>query len=149
MRIAVTPLALAIALTTLSVPAMAQFQRPDDAIQYRKSVFTIMNNHMGRLGAMTTGRVPFNAEAANESAAVIEIMSRQPWVAFVPGTDRGGAKPEIWAEPDKFKEASERLQAATTQLAAAAKTGNLDSVKTAFGNVDQSCRACHRVYRNR
>ncbi len=148
---AFAPLALAAALTTLCVPATAQFQRPDDAVQYRQAVFTVMNNHLGRIGAMTTGRTPFNAEAATGSANVLEVLSKLPWEGFVAGTDKGDtrAKPEIWAEQDKFREGADKLQAAATQLAAAARTGNLDSVKTAFGAVDQSCRACHRAYRNR
>lgn len=145
------PLTLAAAAAVLCIPAMAQFQRPDDAVQYRQAVFTVMNNHLGRVGGMTSGRTPFNAAQAVESATVLETLSKLPWEGFVAGTDKGDsrAKPEVWAEPDKFKEGADKLQAATAQLAAAAKTGNLDSVKTAFGAVDQSCRACHRAYRNR
>jgi len=33
------------------------------------------------------------------------------------------------------------------KLAAAAKTGNLDAVKTAFTATAASCKACHDAYR--
>jgi cytochrome c556 len=142
-------LSLAAVVATMSVPAMAQFQKPEDAIKYRQASFTVMANHFGRLKGMVDGSVPFDAKVAAENAALVETMSKLPWGAFGPGTDKGQtkAKPEIWAEQAKFKEGSDKLQAETTKLVAAAKTGNLDSLKTAFGAVGQSCKACHDNYK--
>lgn len=53
------------------------------------------------------------------------------------------AKPEIWKEGAKFKESYEKLMAETVKLEAAAKSGNLDSIKTAFGATGGSCKNCH------
>ncbi len=147
MRI-VAPIALSFAFAAFTAPAMAQFQKPEDAVKYRKAVMTVMGNHAGRLGAMANGRVPFDAKAAADSAALLESLSKLPWEAFVAGTDKGEtrAKPEIWTEQAKFKEGADKLQAETAKLSAAAKTGNLDSVKTAFGSVGQTCKACHDAY---
>ncbi|MGV3728978.1 c-type cytochrome [Hydrogenophaga sp.] len=148
MKIA-APIALAVALATLSAPAFAQFQKPEDAVKYRKAAFTVMASHFGRIGAMANGRVPFDAKAAADSAAIVETMSKLPWEAFGAGTDKGDTRalPAIWTEQAKFKEGADKLQAAATQLTAAAKTGNLDSVKTAFGAAGQTCKACHDAYR--
>lgn len=148
MKIA-APLALALAFSAFSAPVFAQFQKPEDAVKYRKAAFTVMANHFGRIGAMANGRVPFDAKAAADSAAIVETMSKLPWEAFAPGTDKGETRalPVVWTEQAKFKEGADKLQAATAQLNAAAKTGSLDSVKTAFGAVGQSCKACHDVYR--
>jgi cytochrome c556 len=148
MKISV-PLALAIAVGTLSAPAFAQFQKPEDAVKYRKASLTVMGNHFSRIGAMANGRAPFDAKVAAESAAIVETMSKLPWEGFVAGTDKGdtAALPAVWAEQAKFKEGSDKLQTATAQLAAAAKTGNLDSVKTAFGATAQTCKACHDAFR--
>lgn len=136
-------------IASLSAPALAQFQKPEDAVKYRKAAFTVMGSHFGRIGAMANGRVPFDATAAANSAAIVETMSALPWEGFVAGTDKGDtrAKPEIWAEQAKFKEGADKLQAEATKLTAAAKTGNLDAVKAAFGAVGQSCKACHDAYR--
>jgi cytochrome c556 len=127
---------------------MAQFQKPEDAVKYRKAVMTVMGNHAGRLGAMANGRVAYDPKAAADSAALLESLSKLPWEAFVAGTDKGEtrAKPEIWTEQAKFKEGADKLQVETAKLSAAAKTGNLDSVKTAFGSVGQTCKACHDAY---
>lgn len=148
MKIAV-PLALALAFGTLSAPAFAQFQKPEDAVKYRKAALNVMANHFGRIGVMANGRAPFDAKAAAESAAIVETMSKLPWEGFVAGTDKGDTRalPAIWTEQAKFKEGADRLQAETAKLNAAAKTGNLDAVKTAFGAVGQSCKACHDAYR--
>ena len=138
------------ATAILSTPAMAQFQKPEDAVKYRKAAFTVMASHFGRIGAMANGRVPFDAKAAAESAAIVETMSKLPWEAFGAGTDKGDTRalPAIWTEQAKFKEGADKLQTAATQLTAAAKTGNLDSVKTAFGAAGQTCKACHDDFRN-
>ena len=48
--------ALVAATAILSTPAMAQFQKPEDAIKYRKASFTVMAAHFGRIGAMANNR---------------------------------------------------------------------------------------------
>ena len=142
-------LALATAVTAVSAPAMAQFQKPEDAVKYRKAAFTVMGAHFGRIGAMANGRVPFDAKMVADNAAIVETMSKLPWAGFGEGTDKGDtrAKPEIWTEQAKFKEGADKMQAEVVKLAAAAKTGNLDNVKAAFGAVGQTCKACHDAYR--
>lgn len=139
---------LAAAAVTLATPASAQFAKPEDAVKYRKSAMTIMATHFGRVAAMANGRVPFDAKVAADNAAVAESMSKLPWAAFVEGSDKGDtrAKPEIWSDAAKFKDANEKMQGEMTKLSAAAKTGNLDSIKAAVGAVGGSCKACHDAF---
>ena len=142
--------AAAAALLTLAVPASAQFAKPEDAIKYRQSALFVMGQHFGRVGAMATGRAPFDAKVAADNAEVVASLAKLPWVAFGAGTDKGGntkANPEIWTEQAKFKDAADKLVVESSKLAAAAKTGNLDAVKTAFTATAASCKACHDVYR--
>jgi len=140
---------LAAAAVTLSVPAAAQFAKPEDAIKYRKSALSVMAAHFGRLGAMATGKVPFDAKVAAENADVVVFMSKLPWAAFGAGTDIGEtkAKADIWKEQAKFKGAADKMQAEVVKLAAAAKTGNLDNLKAAFGPAADACKACHDDFR--
>lgn len=142
-------LALAVATVSLSAPAMAQFQKPEDAIKYRKAAMTVMAAHFGRIGAMASGKAPFDAKVAMDNAALVEILSKLHFAGFVPGTDKGETRalPAIWTEQAKFNAAAEKMQGEVAKLAAAAKTGNLDSVKTAFGAAGQSCKACHDDFR--
>jgi len=145
----IASLALAVAAGTLAAPALAQFQKPEDAIKYRKASFTVLATHFGRLGAMANGRMPFDAKVAAESGAVIEMAVKLPWEAFGPGTDKGDtrAEPAIWTEQAKFKAAADKAQAEVTKVAAAAKTGNLDAIKASFGAAGATCKACHDDFR--
>jgi cytochrome c556 len=146
---AIAACALAAAALSLSAPATAQFAKAEDAIKYRQSALFVMGQHFSRIGAMANGRVPFDAKAAQDNADVVASMAKLPWAGFAPGTDKGATKalPEIWTEQAKFKEHSEKLEADTVKLAAAAKTGSLDNLKTAFGATAGSCKACHDNYR--
>ena len=137
-------------VATLSLPAAAQFQKPEDAIKYRQSAFTVMANHFGRIAAMAQGRVPFDAKVAAENADIVLTMSKLPFSGFGEGTDKGlpqRAKPEVWKEQPKFKAAAEKMQAEVAKLDAAAKTGSLDAIKAAVGAVGGSCKACHDDFR--
>lgn len=139
------------ALLVLSAPASAQFAKPEDAIKYRQSALSVMGTHFGRVGAMASGRAPYDAKVAADNAEIVAAMSKLPWAGFMPGTDKGNtkAKPEIWTEQAKFKEYNDKLQAETAKLAAASKTGNLDSLKTAFAATADTCKACHDAFRNK
>ena len=142
-------IAVAAALVVVAAPASAQFAKPEDAIKYRQSALSVMGTHFGRLGAMANGRVPLDAKVAADNADIVAEMAKLPWAAFGPGTDKGGntrAKPEIWTEQAKFKEYSDKLVAESIKLSAAAKTGNLDTLKTAFGATAASCKACHDAF---
>ena len=67
-------LLLAAAAATLTLPASAQFAKPEDAIKYRKASMTLMAAHFGRVAAMASGRAPFDAKLAADNAAVAEAM---------------------------------------------------------------------------
>jgi cytochrome c556 len=141
--------AAAVAGLTSALPAAAQFAKPEDAIKYLKSAFNVMATHFGRIGAMANGKAPFDARAAADNADIALMMSKLPYTAFAEGTDRGEtrAKPEVWSEGEKFRAAANKMQEEMVKLDAAAKTGNLDTIKAAFGPVGQSCKACHDHFR--
>jgi len=136
-------------MAALAVPAHAQFAKPEDAVKYRKASLTVLGTHFGRLGAMASGRVPYDAKAAADNADVIATVAKLPWAAFGEGTDKGEtrAKPEIWKESAKFKDAADKAQAELGKVVAAAKTGNLDALKAAMGPAGSSCKACHDNFR--
>jgi cytochrome c556 len=140
---------LTLTMAAIALPAQAQFAKPEDAIKYRKAGFTVMAAHFGRLGAMANGRMPYDAKVAADNAAVLSVVAGLPWGAFGDGTDKGEtrAKPEIWKETAKFKDGADKMQAEMVKLAAAARTGNLDNLKAAFGPAAQTCKACHDAFR--
>jgi cytochrome c556 len=135
---------LALSATAWSLNASAQFAKPEDAIKYRKAALSVMGTHFGRLGAMAQGRVPFNAD-------LVASMAKLPWSAFAEGTDAGDtkAKPEIWKQSAKFKEAADKLQAESIKLATAAHSGKEDAFKAAFTATAGTCKSCHDDFRSK
>ncbi|MES2787815.1 MAG: cytochrome c [Pseudomonadota bacterium] len=149
MRISVS-LAIAATVAMMAAPASAQFAKPEDAVKYRQGALFVMGQHFGRIGAMANGRVPYDAKAAIENAETVADLAKLPWAGFGPGYDKvtpSRAKAEIWTEQAKFREHSDKLVAESVKLVAAARTNNLDNLKTAFGATAGTCKACHDAYR--
>ena len=145
----IATLACAAALSGVSTTASAQFAKAEDAIKYRQSALFVMAQHFGRVGAMANGKVPFDAKAAEQNADIVAQMAKLPWAGFEGAHEGGKAKPEVWKEQAKFKDLADKMQAETVKLAAAAKTGDLDKLKAAFGPAAASCKACHDDFRSR
>lgn len=144
---------LAAASLAWALPAAAQFAKPNDAIKYRQSAFFLLAQNFGRVGAMAQGKIPFDAKVAAESAANAEMLAKLPWAAFGEGTDKGTisteAKPAIWTDKAKFNEYADKMQAELTKLNAAAKTGNLDTIKAAMAGAGGSCKTCHDAFKSK
>lgn len=141
----------AVAGVMTALPAAAQFQKPEDAVKYRKGAFWVMGQHFGRIGAMAQGRVPFDGAAAAANAEIVADMSKLPFAGFVEGTsgtEKGSPKANVWTEKAKFDAAAKKMQEEVAKLATAAKANNLDTLKAAFGNAAGTCKACHDDFRN-
>lgn len=146
-----TMAALAALGLVASLPAAAQFQKPEDAVKYRQSAFQVMAAHFGRIGAMVNGRAPFDAAAAASNAEVVVFMSKLPYAGFVDGTSgtvKGSPKTNVWSERAKFDDAAKKMQDEVAKLAVVAKSGNPDQLKTAFGAAASTCKSCHDDFRN-
>jgi cytochrome c556 len=138
---------LALAAAASSIPAVAQFDKADDAVDYRQGAMAVQSHHFDMLFAMAKGRVPYDANVALSNAEVVAFVLKLPWTAFGPGMQGGKAKPDIWKEQAKFKQLSDDMMAAADNLVVAAKAGNLDALKAAVGKADKTCDSCHDSFR--
>jgi cytochrome c556 len=144
------PLATALLLGSLCLPALAQFQTPESAIKYRQGAFSVMAAHYSRLAMMAQGIQPFETKTAVENAELVTSLSRLPFQAFLPGSEKGApnrAKDEIWKESAKFKAAADKMMADTVKLEAAARSGDFEAMRSAVGVVGRSCKSCHDDFR--
>jgi cytochrome c556 len=134
---------------TLAVPAGAQFAKPEDAVKYRKAALTVMGTHWARLAGMAQGRVPYDAKAAADHAAVLEVVHKLPWSGFGPETQgvESKAKPEIWKDAAKFQEAQDKLLTEVPKVVAAARSGKVEDLKSALGTAGGVCKSCHDSFR--
>jgi cytochrome c556 len=132
--------------------AYAQFAKPEQAIKYRKSVMFLIAQHFGRMGAMVKEKIPYNQEVFARNAMVVETLSQLPWQAFmVPGTDSGDTtlNAAAFAQPAQFKEVAQNFESQTTKLVSTAHSGDFIGIKTQFGEVGKSCKACHSQFRTK
>lgn len=136
----------------LSAQAQSPFARPEGAVEYRQAAFELMGVHFKRLNTMAQGKAAYDAKAIEENMAVIAVVSRLPFTAFVPGSDKvkgTEALPEVWSQPAKFQEAADKFQGEVAKLQTAVKGGKPEDVKVAAGAVGQSCKACHDTFKQK
>lgn len=132
--------------------AYAQFAKPEYAIKYRKSVMFLIAQHFGRMGAMVKEKIPYNQDVFARNAMLVETLSRLPWEAsMVPGTDAGDTtmNASVFAQQAKFKEVAQTFETQATKLVSAAQSGDFNAIKTQFGEVGKSCKACHSQFRTK
>lgn len=127
----------------------AQFQKAEDAIKYRQSVYTVMGNSFGKIAAVVKGEVPYNKDEVAKNAAIVATLSSLPWQAFGPGTEGGKAQPEIWSDSAKFKAAADKMQVAVANLNTAAQSGDLENIKKTFAAAGQTCKTCHDDFKKK
>ena len=145
-------IALSVFLTTLSttVAANSIFEAPEDAIEYRKAAFQLIRYQIGDMGDMLKGKVPFNAEQFAQRANNAAALSKMPWEAFTPGSDKGdtSALPAIWSDRAKFDKKAQQFAKYANALAAAAQTGDKKTIAPAFKNWAKGCKDCHKSFKD-
>jgi cytochrome c556 len=149
MKKAVSIAALAALGLSVALDAAAQ-AKPEDLVKQRKAAFTLTAKYFAPIGAMVQGKAPYDAAVVARNAGYLEVLSKMPWDGFQASTadvKDTRAKPEAYREMDKFNAGAEKMQAEIAKLASAAKAGDQNAVKAAFGAVGQSCKACHDAYR--
>lgn len=144
----VSAVAASLVLAATAAHAVS-FKKPEEAVKYRQSTFSVMATHFGDIGAMVKGDKPFDAKTAAANADLVATLSALPWAAFGPGTEGGKAKPAIWKEMDKVKAGANDFQKAATELKTAAASGNLDNIKKAFAATQKTCKSCHDSYKDK
>lgn len=136
---------LAAAVTPFA--ASAQFAKAEDAVTYRQSAFQLMASHFGRMQPIIKGQVPYDQAAVAANIAVLNEISKLPWAAFGAGTEGGNAKEEIWLDTEEFKKAQDKFKVSLKALTDASNAGNFDQLRVAYGQVGESCKACHKAFR--
>jgi len=130
--------------------AAAQQVKPDRAIKYRQGILQAQGWNTEIMAAMVKGERPYDKDEFLRHAVYLEELSHMAWDGFPAGSDQGAptkAKPEIWTDNAKFKQAALNLQNETPKLVTAAKTGDMNQIKTAFSDVGKACKGCHDDFR--
>lgn len=103
-------------------------------------------------GATKAIKAAVEAGKAGDAVAPAEkiamLMKTVPDL-FPKGSDQGKteAKPEIWTDWEKFKEAAAGAGAAAEKLAAVARTGDAAATGDALKALGGACGNCHKPFR--
>lgn len=141
---------VAIAQSMLAGAAMAQ-AKPEVLVKQRQAVMTLQGKYFFPMAAMAQGKVPYNAALVQRNAGFLDNLSRMPWDGFDPATKgvKSAARPVIFNEPAKFREAQDRLQNETSKLYSISRSGDEAAVKAQIGAVGKACGACHEAFREK
>jgi cytochrome c556 len=139
-RTACVVVALAVSATAVTAQS--------DPISQRKELMKSVGGQ-ARVGAqMVKGEAPFDLAKAQAIFATYASVAGKMPALFPDNSKTGGettAAPKIWEDMDGFKAGFAKFEAEAK--AAQASVKDLDSFKTAFGNVAKNCGGCHEVYR--
>jgi cytochrome c556 len=130
--------------------ALAQQRRPEAVIKDRQSLMTMQNWALRDIALMVKGQRPYDPAVIARSAELLDATNKMILEAFPPGTESGApnrARPEIWSDPEKFKQALAAFQAEVPKLVEAAKAGTPDALRSAFSAVAKGCDGCHDSFR--
>lgn len=139
-RTACVVVALAVSATAVTAQS--------DPISQRKELMKSVGGQ-ARVGAqMVKGEAPFDLAKAQAIFATYASVAGKMPTLFPDNSKTGGettAAPKIWEDMSGFKAGFAKFEAEAK--AAQASVKDLDSFKTAFGNVAKNCGGCHEVYR--
>ena len=147
-------LPLLMAALAASAPARAADSPEETAIKAREGVMHIRAFNLGNLVAMVKKEVPYDADAAQTYASNLKTLNQLDMRgAWMEGTSvdqyiDSRAKPEIWAQGDKFADHGKKEAEAADKLAAVAGDG-LNSMAPAVKDLAETCKGCHDDFRTK
>lgn len=145
-------IAIIVILAAVTTVVHAKFNKAQEAIRYRQAVMFLISQHFGSMGAVVKGKQPYDQTAFAEEAAIVNMLSRMPWDAFLyPESDRGQTKLKSNAldNQDDFMQAARKMEDETAKLAADAQNGGLSAIKARFGSVAKTCKSCHSEFKSK
>jgi cytochrome c556 len=141
-------LAASVAVAFAAV-AGAQDARVAQQVKLRQAAYTVLGAQMGQMGAMASGRAPFDANAFRTAAERAAFISGYVGELFPAGSlsANSEAKPEIWQQQADFNRLMRDMQTKTATLVNVARGGDLEAIKPAFAATGATCKACHDKYK--
>ncbi|MBR0567541.1 cytochrome c [Azoarcus sp. L1K30] len=151
MKKSVARIALAIVALSLASAASAQV-KPEDQIKFRKAGYGFMSWNMGKIKTNLEGTYDA-AQVTAAANAIAGIANSGMGALYGPGTDKAVGNQKTRVKPELFQNMQEvgklagDFNSAANNLAKVAASGDAAAVKTAFGDLGKTCKACHDKFR--
>lgn len=122
-------------------------QSPAALVRQRQAAMVLQGKYLGSMNP----KVAYDQANFARNAHYLEVLSNMAWDAFVPATQdqKSRTLPEAYSDAAKFKQAQDAFRGAVAKLAVAAKSGPEQTVRAAWGEVNNSCNSCHDAFRAR
>ena len=133
--------------TTWAQDAMAIIAKRQDTMKAQGKAFGAVKaftEGKGDLAAAQAG----GAELVKLVATIPSLFAQKTGMADYPG--KSYAKPEVWAQWDKFNDAVKAAQAKAEALNTALKGGDKTAITAAYGAMGKDgCGGCHTPFREK
>lgn len=148
-----TKLALAVILATTATAALAG--PIEEQIRFRQSAYSFLGWNTGKIKKQVvdhpeTFNIDYVAAAANAIAATANSGLGE---LYGVGTDQGTGwkptrlKPEFFQKKEEVTAVANQFNLAANELAKVAATGDINTIKTQFGKLGETCKSCHDLIR--
>lgn len=132
--------------------AIAADLKPEEQILTRQAGYTFMGWNMGKIKANLQGE--YNQQQVQSAAdAIAGIANSGMGALYGPGTDQAvngvetRVKPALFTSPAEVGKVARDFVDAANNLAEVAAMGDKAEVQQAFGALGESCKACHKQFR--
>jgi len=142
-------LAITVLGTLFAAPAFSHSDSEDKTIQYRQSIYHVIGEQMGQLGAMAKKKIPYDQAQALLAADTIAQLAKVAPASFKAGSygiDGTSALNTISQQPEDFDKAMQDFQLASAKLATKLNTAS-QFPRPEFGAMAQTCKACHTDFK--
>ncbi|MCV2885126.1 cytochrome c [Aestuariibacter sp. AA17] len=148
-------LAVALSVSSISCGVIAEEAKSEKqaktAVEFRQALMQLVRSNVGSLGAMSKGKIPFDAASMEKSGLRLEQLSLMMEDYFALDTrkfDVGSESlPKVWEDQADYKEKIQALTDAAAKLQNVAAAGNDSQYKAAIGGIFKTCKGCHDNYK--
>ena len=98
-----------------------------------------------RTGSPNLAKIKTAAQVIKEAS-----VDQGRWFPAGTGPEAGKTRalPVIWEKPEDFKAAQKVFSEAAPKLLSAADAGDVDAVKSTYGELGKACKNCHDTFRS-
>lgn len=146
----------AIALGTIAAAVVGAVNaadlKPEEQIQTRQAGYKFMSWNMGKIKANLEGDYS-QTQVQAAADAIAGIANSRMGALYGPGTDKDigdvktRVKPELFTNQEEVGKVAVAFIEAANNMAETAALGDKAEVKAAFGELGESCKACHDKFR--
>jgi len=136
------------ALTLAACSSEIPDTHPEQPVTKRQQAFKAMLRSFEPMGTMLKDR-RYDPDAFARLANELASLRERPWSHFGPDTNYPPTKalPAVWEKPADFEQRRTSFIEASDRLIAAAAARNEADARSAYAEVQDSCKACHRDFR--